>query len=134
MLQNENVNSNESVSFENEKELLLWKLLEYIKASGCKALVCSQSKSHLTTICNKFGGLQETTMENGIKLFHGDEEFVRLDGETSADDRLLFQIVINSDQGELPISVGYFTSKTGGTGLNLQGANYLIILDTGWNP
>ena len=73
-------------------------------------------------------------MENGLKLFHGDEEFVRLDGETSADDRLLFQIVINSDQGELPISVGYFTSKTGGTGLNLQGANYLLILDTGWNP
>lgn len=59
--------------------------------------------------------------------------FVRLDGQTKASER---SIIINSFNKSEQDSQFIFllSSKAGGTGINLIGANRLILFDSDWNP
>ncbi|KAJ7079572.1 RAD26-like SNF2 family DNA-dependent ATPase [Mycena belliarum] len=57
--------------------------------------------------------------------------FVRLDGNTKQLDRMPMIDKFHTDPG---ISVFLISTMAGGTGLNLTGANKVIIFDPNWNP
>ena len=56
---------------------------------------------------------------------------IRIDGDTEICERENLCIDFNSDPD---IFCGLLTTKVGGVGLNLTGANRAIILDPDWNP
>ena len=58
--------------------------------------------------------------------------FVQLDGETSIKKRQTLVDRINDYK--CPDRVMLLSSKAGGVGLNLIGANHLILFDGSWNP
>ena len=59
--------------------------------------------------------------------------FVRLDGST--DNKLRGSIVDSFNRGSVDTSFAFLlSSKAGGCGLNLIGANRLIMVDADWNP
>ena len=64
--------------------------------------------------------------------------FLRLDGRTKADVRSKMVNEFNSDSGSDHLGkqpfVFLLSSKSGGVGLNLIGANRLILFDSDWNP
>eukprot|EP01094_Clydonella_sp_ATCC50884_P015037 TRINITY_DN25614_c0_g1_i1.p1 TRINITY_DN25614_c0_g1~~TRINITY_DN25614_c0_g1_i1.p1 ORF type:complete len:299 (+),score=69.64 TRINITY_DN25614_c0_g1_i1:78-974(+) len=59
-------------------------------------------------------------------------EFCRLDGSTEASKRM--QIVDRFNRPETTLRVFLLSSKAGGVGLNLIGANRMVLLDPDWNP
>jgi len=61
-----------------------------------------------------------------------EREFLRLDGQTSTEDRQNLVDRFNSKQSNIDIFL--LSSKAGGTGLNLIGASRLILYDIDWNP
>ena len=58
--------------------------------------------------------------------------FLRLDGNTNDDDRKDFVEECNDHESEVFIFM--ISSLAGGEGINLSGANHLIMLDCHWNP
>ena len=64
--------------------------------------------------------------------------FLRLDGRTKADVRSKMVNEFNSDSGSDHLGkqpfVFLLSSKSGGVGLNLIGANRLVLFDSDWNP
>ena len=59
-------------------------------------------------------------------------KFFRLDGKTEQTKRQGF--VDQFNRPDSPVFVFLLSSKAGGTGLNLIGANRLILFDSDWNP
>ena len=57
--------------------------------------------------------------------------YVRIDGNTPPAKRQRFVDEFNRDPS---IFMALISTKAGGTGLNLQGANRVIIFDVNWNP
>ena len=58
--------------------------------------------------------------------------FYRIDGSVDNKKRKLIQDAINNPTDNVPICLVSITA--GGEGMNLQGANYIFILDPHWNP
>ncbi|GME83001.1 unnamed protein product [[Candida] boidinii] len=59
-------------------------------------------------------------------------QYMRLDGDTKADDRTLLLKDFNAPDS--PYFVFLLSTRAGGLGLNLQTADTVIIFDTDWNP
>lgn len=73
-----------------------------------------------------------TVIENSLLRKKG-LSFVRLDGST--DNKLRGAIVDTFNRGSVDNSFAFLlSSKAGGCGLNLIGANRLIMVDADWNP
>ncbi|KAL2202685.1 transcription-coupled repair protein CSB/RAD26 [Sarocladium strictum] len=85
--------------------------------NGHKTLLFSQGKLMLNII-------EKCMQECGIS-------YLRLDGETPVDRR---QSMIDSFNGDPDIHVFLMTTRTGGLGTNLTGADRIIIFDPDWNP
>lgn len=85
--------------------------------NGHKTLLFSQGKLMLNII-------EKCMRECGIS-------YVRMDGETPVDQR---QPMIDRFNTDLSISVFLMTTRTGGLGTNLTGADRIIIFDPDWNP
>ena len=60
-------------------------------------------------------------------------KFVRLDGRTPQDERMDIVSDFNRE-GQTSSFVFLLSAKSGGVGLNLIGANRLILFDSDWNP
>ena len=58
--------------------------------------------------------------------------FLRLDGNTKADDRGIQIDLFSKENGEYKIFI--LSTRAGGLGLNLQAADTVIIFDSDWNP
>eukprot|EP00741_Cyanophora_paradoxa_P019850 tig00000217_g19158.t1 len=58
--------------------------------------------------------------------------FLRIDGNTKADDRTLFMQQFNAPNS--PYFIFLLSLRAGGLGINLQTADTVIIYDTDWNP
>ena len=58
--------------------------------------------------------------------------YLRLDGQTKADDRGVRMCQFNEEDSIYDIFI--LSTKAGGLGLNLQTADTVIIFDTDWNP
>ncbi|KAH8170712.1 type III restriction enzyme, res subunit domain-containing protein [Sarocladium implicatum] len=85
--------------------------------NGHKTLLFSQGKLMLNII-------EKCMRECGIT-------YLRLDGETPVDKR---QLMIDRFNGDPNIAVFLMTTRTGGLGTNLTGADRIIIFDPDWNP
>ena len=88
---------------------------EYMGAGG-RILIFSQFTSMLQII-------QQELVRQGVEHFY-------LDGETPVKDRLLLCQLFN--EGSAPVFL--ISLKAGGTGLNLTGADTVILYDLWWNP
>ncbi|CAM1510365.1 Fc.00g007000.m01.CDS01 [Cosmosporella sp. VM-42] len=85
--------------------------------NGHKTLLFSQGKQMLNII-------EKCIRECGIS-------YVRMDGETPVDKR---QPMIDTFNETPDIHVFLMTTRTGGLGTNLTGADRIIIFDPDWNP
>lgn len=110
--------NNELVWRTSGKFELLDRILPKLKASGHRVLIFFQ----MTTVMTVF---EDFLNLRGLK-------YMRLDGNTKADDRQTMLKDFNKPDSE------YFcfllSTRAGGLGLNLQSADTVIIFDTDWNP
>ena len=103
-----------SLSF---KMQILMQILELAEAIGDKTLVFSHSILTLDYI--------ESMLKNENKTF------IRVDGETKTMDRQALTKVFNELNDA---KVCLISTKAGGIGLNMAGANRVVILDTHFSP
>ncbi|GIO25003.1 DEAD/DEAH box helicase [Oceanobacillus sp. J11TS1] len=94
----------------------LMEIVKDAKRSGKRMLIFSQ----FTEMLKHIGELLRTE----------DIHYFYLDGQTPSEDRL--QICRSFNQGKNDICL--ISLKAGGTGLNLVGADTVILYDTWWNP
>lgn len=103
---------------DSSKLLFLFNLLENLHKEGHKVLIYSMSKvmlniiEKITKAANKF-------------------EYRRIDGDTEIEERDRIQKDFNKNP---KIFMWLLTTKVGGCGLNLIGADRVIIFDPDWNP
>ena len=98
------------------KEELLIELLPEMVRDGRRVLLFSQFTSMLKLLRNRLE-------ENGFTTLY-------LDGDTPAGDRLNLTERFNQGEGEIFL----ISLKAGGYGLNLTGADMVILYDPWWNP
>ncbi|WP_274653733.1 DEAD/DEAH box helicase [Paenibacillus humicola] len=94
----------------------LLEIVEECRSAGKRLLVFSQFTSMLRLIGRELG-------VRGVPFFY-------LDGETPADERIRLCDRFNAGERELFL----LSLKAGGTGLNLTGADTVILYDLWWNP
>jgi len=94
----------------------LMQILEEAKLSGSRVLIFSQFTKMLGLIS------KELTLQ-GLPFFY-------LDGQTSSEERLEKCNQFNAGERDLFL----ISLKAGGTGLNLTGADTVILYDIWWNP
>lgn len=99
------------------KMIVVESLLRLWKNQGHRALLFSQSK-YLLDIMESFTQDQNYT-------------YLRMDGTTPISSR---QILINRYNEDNSIYLFLLTTRVGGLGVNLTGANRIIIYDPDWNP
>lgn len=93
-------------------------LLEMWKRFGHKTLLFSQGVQMLNIIENFIRGLE------GFR-------YLRMDGSTNIKER---QTLVDQFNNDPDLHVFLLTTKVGGLGVNLTGANRVIIFDPDWNP
>ena len=93
-------------------------LLEMWKRFGHKTLLFSQGVQMLDII------------EEYVRSLHG-FNYIRMDGKTNVKDR---QTLVDRFNNDPDLHVFLLTTKVGGLGVNLTGANRVIIFDPDWNP
>ncbi|MGP4071787.1 DEAD/DEAH box helicase [Piscibacillus sp. B03] len=101
---------------ESGKMNQLLDMVESARENGHRILIFSQFASMLKLLRNEFE-------EQGIDVFY-------LDGQTPSKDRV--ELVNRFNEGEKEIFL--ISLKAGGTGLNLTGADTVILYDLWWNP
>ncbi|PYG85009.1 SNF2 family DNA or RNA helicase [Ruminiclostridium sufflavum DSM 19573] len=106
----------DSYKGESGKLLLLKEIIEDSLMSGHRILIFSQFTSMLAIIKEW--------------LISSETEYLYLDGSTPAEERIHLVRGFNSGKGK----VFLLSLKSGGTGLNLTGADTVIHYDPWWNP
>ncbi|MCH1625700.1 DEAD/DEAH box helicase [Fredinandcohnia quinoae] len=94
----------------------LMQIIEEAKLSGRRILIFSQFTKMLALI--------------GRELSKQGDKFFYLDGQTPSDERI--EICERFNEGERDLFL--ISLKAGGTGLNLTGADTVILYDIWWNP
>ena len=94
----------------------LFEIVENAQENGRRILIFSQFTSMLTII-------REKLAQDGTSCFY-------LDGQTPAKDRIKMVDAFNDGEE----SIFLISLKAGGTGLNLTGADMVILYDLWWNP
>nr|CCC91516.1 putative DNA excision repair protein [Trypanosoma congolense IL3000] len=110
--------SNLPVNFAGSSKLqTLRKLLTFWKSSGKRALAFSQTRAMLDIIENM-------CEQEGFT-------YIRMDGNTST---LRRQELVDRFNEDDSIVVALLTTRVGGVGVNLIGADRVVIFDPDWNP
>ncbi|KAM6976876.1 helicase ARIP4-like [Aplochiton taeniatus] len=122
------------------KMVLLFHLIEECVKTGDKILVFSQSLSTLTVIeeflakrpvpaCPNSSSSQQGHNQNWVR----NHNYYRLDGSTSASER---ERLINqfNDPCNTNTHVFLLSTRAGCLGVNLIGANRVVVFDASWNP
>lgn len=94
----------------------LFRLLEQSKVSGRRVLIFSQFTQMLKMIATE--------------LSKRGEQYFYLDGHTPSEERIALCNSFNNGERDLFL----ISLKAGGTGLNLTGADTVILYDLWWNP
>jgi SNF2 family DNA or RNA helicase len=113
------VDYNQSSLVHSGKLEVLFELLKSVKASSSDRFVLV---SNYTTTLDLLEGLCN---EAGFS-------FLRLDGSVTSDKRR--DVVASFNRPQSDIFVFLLSSLAGGVGLNLVGANRLVLIDPSWNP
>jgi len=109
-----------------EKRLIQWdcgklqaldKLLRMLKKGGHRCLIFTQMSKMLNLL------------EVFLNLYH--YRYLRLDGSTKTEDRGKLMHQFNTDDS---IFVFILSTRSGGLGMNLTGADTVIFYDNDWNP
>eukprot|EP00347_Sterkiella_histriomuscorum_P014209 403361753 len=111
----------EAMIAQSTKCAFLFKLMAELKREGHRLLVFSMSKKMLNII--------EGILKND--KYKEDYKYLRIDGDTEIASREQICHKFNDDPS---IFCCLLTTKVGGFGLNLTGANRVVILDPDWNP
>ena len=106
----------------SSKIKFLFQLLCQLKADGQRVLIFSLSKKMLD--------LLEFMIQNQSQ-YERDFKYIRIDGNTEVSTREQMCKQFNNDEN---LFCALLTTKVGGYGLNLTGANRAIIIDPDWNP
>ncbi|TPX13104.1 uncharacterized protein E0L32_006530 [Thyridium curvatum] len=93
-------------------------LLQMWKHFGHKTLLFSQ-------------GTQMLDILESFVRRQGDINYLRMDGKTAIKDR---QTLVDKFNNDPDLHLFLLTTKVGGLGVNLTGANRVIIFDPDWNP
>ncbi|KNH48515.1 hypothetical protein EDEG_05102 [Edhazardia aedis USNM 41457] len=109
--------TDEHLVYNSGKMILLDKLLKYLKERKSRVLIFSQMSRMLDI-------LEDYCDFRGFS-------FRRLDGSTITEDRSKGIDEFNSDES---IFIYLLTTRAGGLGINLTGADCVIIYDCDWNP
>ncbi|XP_041711992.2 helicase ARIP4 isoform X1 [Coregonus clupeaformis] len=118
------------------KMVLLFHLIDQSVRKGDKILVFSQSLSTLSVI-EEFlakraipaGSAREGHNQNWVR----NHNYYRLDGSTSASER---EKLINqfNDPSNTSVLIFLLSTRAGCLGVNLIGANRVVVFDASWNP
>jgi SWI/SNF-related matrix-associated actin-dependent regulator of chromatin subfamily A protein 2/4 len=108
----------ENIIRSSGKFVLLDHLLPKLKRTGHRILIFSQIVELLEIL--------------GDYLTFREYKFLRLDGQTKADDRGPLVQQFNAEDS--PYFIFMLSTRAGGLGLNLQSADTVIIFDSDWNP
>ncbi|WVO18354.1 hypothetical protein L204_106069 [Cryptococcus depauperatus] len=95
----------------------LWEMLRDLKAEGHRVLIFTQM-TRVLDILEMF-------------LSYNGHRYLRLDGSTKIEDRQVLTERFNSDPR---IFVFIASSRSGGVGINLTGADTVFFYDSDWNP
>lgn len=130
------ISPNDRLKFElSGKFNLFFHILEECEKMGDKVLVFSQSLDTLDLLEefleNKNIEMQDSGALNFLWIRNRD--YFRIDGSTSSDDRKQWIDRFN-DESNLRARLFLLSTKAGGLGINLVGANRCIIFDASWNP
>lgn len=108
---------------------LLFKVIDESIKIGDRLLVFTQSLTTLDVI-EYFLSQKKVPTLNGVK-FKRNQNYFRLDGSTGPVDRKNYVDTFNSNPN---FHLFLISTKAGSLGINLTGANRLIVLDISWNP
>jgi len=103
-------------------------ILEEAVACDDRLLLFSQSLCTLNLI-ESF--LQKKTLPNSQEHWRPGSNYFRLDGSTSALERERLVNTFNSDSS---VKLFLVSTRAGSLGINLVGANRVVIFDASWNP
>ena len=106
----------------SSKCVFLFSLMEDLQKNGHRTLIFSMSKKFLNLIEDIIGA--DPSYKEKFK-------YLRIDGDTEIMSRESICQEFNNDPS---IFCCLLTTKVGGFGLNLTGANRVVILDPDWNP
>lgn len=106
--------------------MFLLDLMKNLRAEGHRVLIFSMSKKFLNILEAIIG-----TGYLGLDRENQPVKYMRIDGDTE----IIMRDQICTEFNNNPtIFCGLLTTKVGGFGLNLTGADRAIILDPDWNP
>ncbi|KAG4067204.1 hypothetical protein HA402_000195 [Bradysia odoriphaga] len=121
----------------SHKMIILFEILNECKRVGDKCVIFSSFVEVLNVVEYFMQQIDQHNGEAGLENFVGpwrkNEDYYRLDGSTPKDRR---PSMINNfnDENNKRTKVLLISTEAGGQGINLFGANRLILLDTSWNP
>ncbi|XP_044753468.1 helicase domino [Coccinella septempunctata] len=105
------------IQYDCGKLQTLDKLLRKLKSEGHRVLIFTQMTKMLDVL-------------EAFLNFHG-HIYLRLDGTTKVDQR---QILMERFNGDTRIFAFILSTRSGGVGVNLTGADTVIFYDSDWNP
>ncbi|XP_055709277.1 transcriptional regulator ATRX-like isoform X2 [Phlebotomus papatasi] len=126
--------------FPSNKLRLIFEILKLCKQNGEKCLIFSAFVAVLNVVeyfMRKINNKDENAAKYGLTEYDGPwehgKDFYRLDGKTP---KTLRHSMVQSFNNPMNTRMRCFliSAKAGGQGINLTGANRVIILDTSWNP
>ncbi|RZB39883.1 transcriptional regulator ATRX -like, partial [Asbolus verrucosus] len=121
------------------KLFLLFEILKECEQIGDKVLVFSQSLYSLNVIEYFLGRIHDATQSGDTESTGYSEswclglDYFRLDGTSSCDNRSIWCKIFN-DPSNTRARLFLISTKAGGLGINLVGANRVVIFDVSWNP
>lgn len=124
----------------SNKLRLIFEILKLCKQNGEKCLIFSAFVAVLNVVeyfMRKINNKDENAAKYGLTEYEGPwehgKDFYRLDGKTP---KTLRHSMVQSFNNPMNTRMRCFliSAKAGGQGINLTGANRVIILDTSWNP
>lgn len=126
----------------SNKLKILFEILKKCEENGEKCLIFSAFVAVLDVVEFFMREITRQTQEgtatsSGLENFRGTwklgDDYYRLDGKTPKSMR--HQMITNfNDPKNARARVFLISAKAGGQGINLIGANRVILLDTSWNP
>ncbi|KAJ1660680.1 DNA repair protein rhp26 [Dispira simplex] len=114
------------------KMVVVKHLLELWKPQGHRVLLFSQTRQALDLLENMIQNLNIPSGNDGITNDNAElVKYQRMDGTTPIQRRATLIDTFNQDPS---VFIFLLTTKVGGLGTNLTGANRVIIFDPDWNP
>ncbi len=121
----------------SHKMILLFEILQECQRVGDKCVIFSIFVEVLNVVEYFMQQIDQNNGKADLEMFVGpwkkNEDYYRLDGSTPKERRHTMITNFN-DVNNKRVRVILISAKAGGQGVNLFGANRLILLDTSWNP